>query len=242
MSSQPGHEFEPMAGLSRRTVFVGACLLACSGRAARAASTLSTGNDTAWERFLQETRAAALSLLRDEGRPASSYVRFLSAEAASLKDVPEAALQAIPWMEPAMWFGMLSVGTPFAVTRWRMEPGAQQPAHNHPEASVCTLVLQGELVMENFEFARGVPDTQAQAFEMRRTRVEHLTPGRTSILAPAENNIHRLTAGPRGAEGIDFNTLHRAGETFAYIDLLPTPSADVFTGRWFDPSRERTGS
>lgn len=196
----------------------------------------SSGN-ARWTRMTGEVRAMARHLIVSEGRSPSSYVRFLASEGFGLSDVPEVVLKPIPWMQPAMSFAMLSIGSPFAINRWRMEPGARQPAHTHPNASVCTVLLSGELTMENFEFEGPMPDQTASSFVVTRTRVEHLSAGRTSVLAPSENNIHRLTAGSAGASGIDINTMHGPVSRFGYIDLSPTNITDRFTGKWFDPSR-----
>lgn len=188
-----------------------------------------------WTRRIAETRTAALRGVVEDGWSPSTYVRFLSSEATRLGPAPDVDLQAVPWMDPAMWFGMLSAGRPFAVTRWKMAPGAIQPVHDHPNASVCTLVLSGELRMENFEPVEASSPADSDPFALRRTRVERLTAGRTSVLAPEENNLHRLNAGPAGAEGIDLNTMHGAGARFSHYRLTPTRDSDLFTGRRYVP-------
>lgn len=229
--------FEDANYIGRRQLLQAATVSAILPATTAAQSPPASSRNVGWTRLIGEVRAMARQLFIEEGRSPSGYVRFLASEGYGLIDVPEVALKPIPWMQPAMSFAMLSIGSPFAINRWRMEPGARQPAHTHPNASVCTVLLSGELTMENFEFEGSIPEQTASSFELRRTRVELLSAGRTSVLAPSENNIHRLTAGSAGASGIDINTMHGPASRFGYIDLSPTNITDRFTGKWFDPSR-----
>jgi len=190
-----------------------------------------------WQEFLDQIRPEALRLARDLGFSPESYVRRLSSEVLRVREVPGTDLQPVAWMAPLMHFGMLSMGRPFAVVEWRMEPGARQPCHNHPNGSVCTLLLEGELLLENFDLAANSGPATDRSIRLRRTRSERLFPGRTSVLTPEENNFHRLTAGSNGARGIDLNTVHGPTQPFSYVSFASEPDEDGFLeGAWYDPS------
>ncbi len=191
-----------------------------------------------WEDFLRAFRPEAVRLLKEQRVAPESYIRRLSSEVISVSGIPEVALKPIPWMRPEMRFAVLAPGVPFMATQWAMEPEAQQPCHNHPNASICTLVTHGELLMENFEIdgASDVPRF-GEKVVVRLTRRERLVAGRTSVLTHGENNLHRLTAGPQGARGIDLNTLHGEQAPFGYLRLTPVSAGvDSFEGTWYDPS------
>lgn len=224
--------------LERRKLLLLAAGAAVTGATTRPglSQSLAPAADETWNMKMEDIRAAALAGAMKAKWSASSYVRFLSAEVTRLGPPPEIDLQPVPWMNPAMWFGMLSAGRPFAVVRWKMAPGAVQPAHDHPGASVCTLILRGEVEIENFEPVASPQVNGVASMALRRTRVERLKAGRTSVLAPDENNIHRLKAGPAGAEGIDFNSMHAEGEAFSYVRLTPTSDPNRFIGVVYDPA------
>ena len=191
-----------------------------------------------WDDFLTVFRPEAIRLLKEKRVSPESYIRRLSSEVVSVSGIPEFALKPIPWMRPGMRFAVLAPGVPFMATQWAMEPGAQQPCHNHPNASVCTLVTHGELLIENFEID-GSNDSPkyGEKVVVRLTRRERLVAGRTSVLTHGENNLHRLTAGPQGAKGIDLNTLHGKQAPFGYLRLTPVSAGvDSFEGTWYDPS------
>jgi len=228
---------QPSQFISRRLLLQGSgAALTMGSCALRAADAPSHGLE--WASFLERFRPEALALVKEHGLSPASYVRRLSSEILRVRNIPTASLSPIPWMSPAMYFGMLAMGTPFAVVEWRMEPEARQPCHDHPNGSVCTLLLEGELSIENFEIESGAKQFEdGQALSLRRTRMERLIPGRTGVLTPQENNLHRLTAGRSGARGIDLNTVHGATSRFGYVNLPAEPGPDgVAAGRWYDPA------
>ena len=191
-----------------------------------------------WDHFLTAFRPEAIRLLKEKRVSPESYIRRLSSEVVSVSGIPDVALKPIPWMRPEMRFAVLAPGVPFMATQWAMDPGAQQPCHNHPNASVCTLVTHGELLIENFEMD-GSSDAPkfGERVVVRLTRRERLVAGRTSVLTHGENNLHRLTAGPQGARGIDLNTLHGTQAPFGYLRLTPMSEGfESFEGTWYDPS------
>jgi Protein of unknown function (DUF1637). len=117
-----------------------------------------------------------------------------------------------------------------------MEPGAFLPAHNHPNASVCTLGYEGEVQVRNFEIIGEAPDyASKKPFRLRETRSEAMTRGRISTLAPTRDNIHCFRVGKQGARGIDINTMHGAMTPFSFLDMSeqPVQSEDrVFEAVW----------
>ncbi len=95
------------------------------------------------------------------------------------------------------------------LNEWWPEPGAFLPPHCHPNASVCTLGLEGEARIRNFEIVGDAPDfSSKQSFQVRETHNEIIAPGRLNTLSAFRDNIHTFQAGKQGARGLDISTYH----------------------------------
>jgi hypothetical protein len=126
----------------------------------------------------------------------------------------------------------------FSVTMLRAKPNMVQPPHNHPQYSVATMGLTGEVRVRNFEPVGELPPYSSKAlFQLRQTREQQLRAGDISTLSPHHDNFHTFEAGPGGATWIDVSTPHAtegAGD-FSYLrltDPAPAHSGDLLEGRW----------
>jgi len=115
------------------------------------------------------------------------------------------------------------------------------PAHNHPNASVCTLGFEGEVRLRNFEIIGEAPDyASKKTFRVRETRNEVMTHGRVNTLSPLRDNIHCFQVGKEGARGIDINTLHGKTNNFSFLDMSVKPvdsEKRIFEAVWSDLDR-----
>ena len=185
-----------------------------------AQQTTPTANSR-WGAFLQECLPIAGELHKDTSSAGQEkYLRWLAYAATGLdiKDIPSAKLGKFKNLDPASYFGVGYRGKPFFVVEWRMEPFAYLPPHNHPNVSVCTLALEGEARIRNFEPLGDVPAFSSKnAFLVRETHNEILRPGQLNSLSAVRDNIHTFRAGKAGARGIDITTYH--GENIGFSDL-----------------------
>src|SRR6185369_12331276 len=104
----------------------------------------------AWDEFLKRSVPMAQQLIADPDFSVDEYLYRIGSLATRLKEIPNSALRSYKTVEPRVWFGPSFRGSPFFIIQWRMEPGALLPAHNHPNASVCTLGFEGEVRLRNF--------------------------------------------------------------------------------------------
>jgi hypothetical protein len=103
-------------------------------------------------------------------------------------------------------------GVPFAVIQWRMAPHAILPAHCHPQATVCTVGIEGE--------ARG----------------QIVSPRRIRTLSSTRDNIHYFEAGDAGARGLDITTGYGGDGSFSFVAFQPDkpkdPKKQLFEAVW----------
>lgn len=199
---------------------------------------LLAARSTAWDDFLAEARERGKMLLAQDGVPIDEYLFLLASLSARLGSVPRSAMQKVPWTKPAVSFGLASKGSPFVVIEWELEPEAVLPPHNHPNASVCTIGLDGEAIVENYELAGAAPAYDSkETFLVRRTGQELIAARRVNTVAPERDNIHTFKAGGRGARGIDLTTMHGAAGAFSYLKLEDAADghSQVWRARWFKP-------
>lgn len=176
-----------------------------------------------WDDFLKQSLPKAQELHRDSSRNGQeAYLRWLGLMAAGLHaaDPPPAKLGKYKNLEPATSFGVGYRGEPFFVVEWRMEPGAFLPPHCHPNVSVCTVGLEGEARIRNFEIVGEAPEyTSTRPFRVRETHNEIITSGRINTLSSVRDNIHTFQAGKDGARGIDITTYHGANVGFSHLKI-----------------------
>jgi hypothetical protein len=206
-----------------------------------------SGSDKlAWDEFLKESVPVAQQLIANPTFSIDEYVYRIGSLATRLKELPDSALGSYKTVEPRVWFGPSFRGTPFFIIQWRMEPGANLPPHNHPNASVCTLGFEGEVGLRNFEIVGETPDYDSKkTFRVRETHSQTLARGRISTLSPARDNIHWFQVGKEGGRGIDINTLHGKVGPFSFMEIAKTPADSenrIFEAAWIEKGRPPAAS
>src|SRR5262245_26690415 len=187
------------------------------------ASSADSGRSADWEAFAKAADEAAKPVASG-GSPEAydAYLYTLAMQAARLRleSIPRAKLGAFASLEPKVEFGVGYRGAAFFVVEWAMEPHAWLPPHCHPNASVCTLGIEGEARIRHFEIVGDAPDfSSKQSFLVRETHNEIITPGRLNTLSALRDNIHTFQAGKQGARGIDISTYHGPDVGFSFLDI-----------------------
>lgn len=201
-----------------------------------AADEIARGTLT-FDEFLSEANPIAKKLIADTTLAGQDrYLLTLASLAVRLTDV------AVPEMRdsgqgvgPGTFIGFNPGGDPFAVLHWRMQPDTAIRLHAHTYGNVVTLGLEGEAHVENFEM-EGDPDfTLKTKFKVRRTREQWLTPGGVNLVNLKRDYVHGITAGAKGARGLDITTRIREKEPTPYLDLARKPlsaSEPVYEASW----------
>lgn len=192
-----------------------------------------------WDDFLKQCVPVSSELHKDSSaRGQDAYLFWVASMAVrlKLKTVPAARLFKFAELSPPVEFGVGYKGSPFFVVEWRMAPHAVLPPHCHPNASVCTLGLEGETRIRNFQLVGDAPEfTSPKSFKVRETHSELVTPGRVNTLSAARDNIHTFEVGGEGARGIDISTYHGPDIGFSFLDIREKAAADerrVYEAVW----------
>src|SRR5256714_764015 len=236
-SDQPANEVEVFPGVHERRYFLRGWLAAFAAAVAlrvmpksvlAQAPIKGTGiggaDRLAWDEFLKQSVPVAQQLIADPAFSVDEYLYRIGSLATRLKEIPDSKLGPYTGVDPRVWFGPSFRGSPFFIIQWRMEPGAFLPPHNHPNASVCTLGHEGEVLLRNFEIVGEAPDYDSKkTFRVRETRAERMTHGRISTLSPSRDNIHCFQVGKEGARGIDINTMLAKSTPFSFLDINEKP-------------------
>ena len=192
-----------------------------------------------WTAFLKECEPLARELHKNSSAAGQdAYLHWLASNVARARaaEIPRAKVGRFGTVEPAIRFGVSYRGTPFFIVEWQLEPGAVLPPHCHPNASVCTLGLEGEARIRNFEISVEAPEfTSRKTFLVRETHNEIIAPGRINTLSAKRDNIHTFQAGKHGARGIDISTYHGPDVGFSFLDVAPTPrdpDQRIFEAAW----------
>jgi PCO_ADO len=179
--------------------------------------------DLGWDDFLKQCVPVAEELHRDSSKSGQdAYLYWVASMVARLrlKEAPRAKLGRYGTLDPPVHFGRSFRGKPFFIVEWWLEPGAVLPPHCHPNASVCTLGIEGEARIRNFEIVGDAPDfSSKQTFQVRETHNEIIAPGRLNTLSALRDNIHTFQAGKQGARGIDISTYHGPEVGFSFLDI-----------------------
>jgi len=195
-----------------------------------------------WEDFLKESIAAGKQLFADPSFSLDEYLYRIGSLATRLKEIPETKLYPYTEVEPRVSFAPSFRGSPFFIIQWRMEPGVVFPAHNHPNASVCTLGYEGEARLRNFEIIGEAPEyTSTKTFRLRETHNELVSRGRINTLSPARDNIHQFQVGKEGARGIDISTMHGKMEPFSFLNIGEKPfdpEKRIFEATWRESTQK----
>ena len=204
-------------------------------------SAMETGSTTgllSWEQFVEETSIAVEGLYGDSS-PAGqdAYLHRIASNAVRLGEKPSSEMISIAGAENYR-FGMAHMGSPFFVVHWTMEPNSIYPAHNHPDYSVCTLGLDGDVLIENYEVSEQAPvfnSGSSEYFDIRHTKTELIERGDIDSLSATRNNIHYLRTGARGAEGVDITTAYTSDTAFSFLrfdDDAHVGTGEVRQARW----------
>jgi hypothetical protein len=192
-----------------------------------------------WDGFMKQGVPAVQTLHRDSSaRGQDAYLYELAHWAArlNLKTIPRARLAPFTPVNPAVHFGVSFRGVPFFTVEWWLEPGAVLPPHCHPNASVCTLGLEGDARVRNFEVVGPAPEfSSTQPFQVRETHNEVIAAGRINSLSAVRDNIHTFQAGKAGARGIDFSTYHGKDIGFSFLNIAAKPldsERQVYEASW----------
>lgn len=181
-----------------------------------------------WNEFLKQSLPAAEQLHSDsspQGQDAYLHWMALMASRLKLDTIPQTKVGKFKDLEPAVFFGPSFRGKPFFIIEWRMESGAYLPPHCHPNASVCTLGIEGEARIRNFEIVGQAPEFKSsKSFRVRETHDEIIAPGRINTLSAARDNIHTFQAGKSGARGMDISTYHGDNIGFSFLELAAKPA------------------
>jgi len=169
--------------------------------------------------FLEIASPVAKHLVADTSRSGQDrYLLTLAAAAVRLSDVP------VPEMRdsgqgtgPGTFIGFNPGGDPFTVLHWKMNPGTSIRLHAHTYGNVVTLGLEGEARVENYEVVGDRKFAGAGSFKVRRTREQWLTHGGVNLVNLERDYIHGITAGARGARGLDITTRIGPKEPTPYL-------------------------
>ncbi|HEV7398141.1 MAG TPA: hypothetical protein VGN86_16635 [Pyrinomonadaceae bacterium] len=198
-----------------------------------------TGNDLVWDEFIKQCVPQAEQLYKDTSPSGqNAYLLSLAAFAARLRlsTIPRTKIYPFANLKPPVHFGVGYRGVPFFAVEWWLEPNAALPPHNHPNASVCTLGIEGEARIRNYQVVGDAPEfSSTHQFQVRETHNELMSTGRLNSLSATRDNIHTFQAGQTGARGIDFSTMHGKdiGFSFLNIDEKPRdPEARIYNATW----------
>ena len=253
-------EMEVFPGVMERRYFLGSSItslaavvalgttratLAAQEQPSRAA--IAVGADKlAWDDFLKEAVPVAQKLVADPAFSIDEYLYRVGSLATRLKEIPDTQLFPYTAIDQRVFFAPSFRGTPFFIIQWRMEPGAVLPAHNHPNASVCTLGYEGEVRLRNFEIVGEAPEYDLKkTFHIRETHNEMMTRGRINTLSSSRDNIHFFQVGKEGARGIDITTLHGKMAQFSFLDIAEKPmdaEKRIFEAAWNERGRKPMSS
>jgi len=209
------------------------------GDTASPAANADTGR-LSWDAFLKTSVPLARQLAKDASAAGQDdYLFRLAALAIRLQSAPDTKLFTFGGLDPKVEFAPSYRGGPFAIIQWRMYPHAVLPAHCHPQASVCTLGLEGEARLRHFEVQGDAPtfdSGSSRTFQIRETRQQVIGPKRVSTLSAARDNIHYFEAGSSGARGIDITTMYGGTGNFSFLAFDPHKPVDkaagIFEAAW----------
>jgi hypothetical protein len=229
-----------MYEIERRTILWKLPLAATAFFAAIPEVLRSSGPLT-WDEFTARATAAAKELYNPDGYDEDAYVYRLASAASGAPDVPaNAKTGKFGKLDPPVEFGPVYRGAPIMMVQWKLAPNAWLPPHNHPHYNVISIGLEGEAVVTHYDVDGDAPAfDDRSSFVVRRTRETLIAPRRMSPLTSARDNIHTFRAGPKGARGIDINTLAGKDIGFSFLDITPRAldgARNTFAAKWIGPN------
>jgi hypothetical protein len=210
-----------------------------SQEASTAASAPTPEQRLDWDSFIKQCLPVALELHKDSSASGQeAYLHWLASMIARARvaEIPKAKLGRFGTLQPSVSFGVSYRCKPFFIVEWKLEPRAFLPPHCHPNASVCTVGLEGEARIRNFEIIGQAPEfSSRKSFAVRETHNELIAPGRINTLSSLRDNIHTFQAGPAGARGIDISSYHGPDVGFSFLDIgakPKEPEGRIFEAVW----------
>lgn len=191
-----------------------------------------------WDDFIKQCVPTAQELHKDSSvKGQDAYLYWLATMAVRLKaeTMPPAKLFKFGDSNPPIEMGVGYKGVPFFIVEWRMSPNAFLPPHCHPNASVCTLGIEGETRIRNFQIVGESPEFSSnKSFKVRETHNEIISAGRVNTLSATRDNIHTFQVGKSGARGIDISTYHGPDVGFSFLDIKDKTPAEgsIFEAVW----------
>jgi hypothetical protein len=207
---------------------------------------LLPGDSISFEEFLASVLPEAKRLVADISTAGQDvYLKTLAEHAARLSDAPRP-----PWndsgqsLAPGTFIGANAApggGTtePFVVLHWRMDPGTRVETHAHTYGNVCTLGLEGEVQVSNYEMSGNRDFEATTPFIARRTVLQSLGRGSVNLVSLDRNYIHGTVAGPTGGRGLDITTRikpRRPGVPYLRLERRRPGPAEEFDAVWTDLS------
>jgi len=248
-----GREISPEPGLrvERR------CFLAATARALTLAgllpgsayARLGASDSVSFDEFLAEVLPEARRLVADtstEGQ--DTYLKTLARHAAKLGEAPQPEWKdSGQSLKPGTFIGA-NLGPdgastdPFVVLHWRMDPGTRIEAHAHTHGNVCTLGLEGEVLVCNFEMQASRDFDVSGSFAAKRTVRQTLGRGSVNLVSLDRNYVHGTIAGPQGGRGLDITTRikpRRPGVPYLRLEKRRA-GTDFFDAVWTDLAGMKT--
>lgn len=237
---------EPGLFLERRCfVALAARAFAVAGLLPRSAyARLGRADTLSFDEFLAEVLPEARRLVTDQSASGQdAYLKTLAQHAVRLGDAPRPS-----WNDSGQ---SLTLGTfiganpgpdgaatdPFVVLHWRMEPGTRVEAHAHTYGNVCTLGLEGEVEVSNFEMLGPRDFDRTAAFVAKRTVRQTLGRGDINLVSLERNYVHGAIAGPGGGRGLDLTTRikpRRPGVPYLRLERRRADAPEMFDAVWTD--------
>jgi hypothetical protein len=206
----------------------------------------SSSGQIEWDSFLKDCVQVAEQLHKDSSAAGQeAYLHWIASMISRTRtgSIPRAKVGRFGTLEPALRFGVSYRGRPFFVVEWQLEPGAFLPPHCHPNASVCTVGIEGEARIRNFEIVGKAPEfASSESFRVRQTHDEIISAGRINTLSARRDNIHTFQAGKNGAWGIDISSYHGPDVGFSFLELSGKPveaEGRIFEASWTGKSYGR---
>jgi len=186
------------------------------------------------DEFIEEAVPIAKALVADTSLVGQDrYLLTLASVAVRLGSVPEPELRdSGQGTGPGTFIGSNGAPGPFVILHWKMNPGTEIRRHAHTYGNVVTLGLSGSARVENFEVVGAADFKSTEAFRVRRTVDQFLTPGGTNLVSLGRNYIHGFRSGDSGARGLDITTRIRDKQPTPYLDLGREVAAGVYEAGW----------
>lgn len=195
-----------------------------------------------WSRWTTDVCASLMTWTHDRSPEGTErYAAALALWAQLMPAPPPTPLLPVEGAARDVEFGVVAFERPLMVSRWKMAPGATQPAHCHPHTVNCTLLVGGSVHLISFDaIAPPLLADRETEFGVLCIGETVLRAGELKTLTPTRGNLHQIEAGPAGAEGFEFTTMYARTSEFSYIDWVAPRREPPLVGtramaRWAGP-------